>query len=821
MIVTRPIHLACLLLLGAAITLAAAEPEVSLTVEPLPLVVGGEGLVILKSSQGIPEIDAFPALDGLEWSEGRNVMQQTINGRATYMTQYGIRATRAGDLTLPPLTVNVNGQRVGLEQTPLTARQDSNFTLSLRYDGQEEPPASLYVDQELTLDVDLLIAADDVELPRLFFTDLQRFLPRLDLQNVAVRPYEYAPGRHVPFSWEEDSTTLQGRRYTRIRYRSAVWPNGTAPVSGQVVHYVPHTVTSYDRLIQFSRVVYRKLQVSVPSITVKPLPAPDQPGSLNLGLVGDWDLDFTLNHNTARLGEDLELRLTASGHGHVESGVAPALDLPGFTVYEPEITRTSGETDQFDVRWVIIPIRRDARLPALSFLTFDPQAGAYRSQRFQPTLTLVDDQGQVIPPPVTPPAPARPDTAAAPSAPPATAHPEPDLRPLKPLAAAGGLGPATLSRTLALGLAVIGTLAFVILRRRIRRQEALAADPALRRREAARARAAQLLARLQTAPDAALLQAIRDDLQPWLADLRCLPPGLTLGELADRLDDPELAALLRQAEAASFQPAAAVGIDRAALLRRLRAVLTAALLLLPLATYAVSPSDGASAQAAPEAHYRAGHFAAAAEGFRAAIQARPDDPHAWYDLGNCAFQTGDLGAALGAYERAWRLAPRDPDIAMNRQLTRQRLGLPVHVGGGWRASLLSLRDQLAPWDWELAAGLAWFSACLLGGMARRRRLVLLGALLLVVLGGMALGASLWQRQGPWRSGSAVVIRATPLAELPPPAADDAEHPPTGFQTLNVGRELLVLEERDGGALRVQIGPTEGWLRRRDIQITWP
>jgi tetratricopeptide (TPR) repeat protein len=70
--------------------------------------------------------------------------------------------------------------------------------------------------------------------------------------------------------------------------------------------------------------------------------------------------------------------------------------------------------------------------------------------------------------------------------------------------------------------------------------------------------------------------------------------------------------------------------------------------------------------------YDAGKFAEAAAAYE---KIEPKTAHMYYNLGNALFRDGKLGPALLNYERARRLAPREPDILANLKFVQQRLGV--------------------------------------------------------------------------------------------------------------------------------------------------
>ena len=89
--------------------------------------------------------------------------------------------------------------------------------------------------------------------------------------------------------------------------------------------------------------------------------------------------------------------------------------------------------------------------------------------------------------------------------------------------------------------------------------------------------------------------------------------------------------------------------------------------------------------------YDAGKFAEAAAAYE---KIEPKTAHVYYNLGNAWFRQGKLGEAILNYERARRLAPRDPDILANLKFAEQRLGVD-EVNTPPRAIQRFLRSAIA------------------------------------------------------------------------------------------------------------------------------
>jgi len=75
---------------------------------------------------------------------------------------------------------------------------------------------------------------------------------------------------------------------------------------------------------------------------------------------------------------------------------------------------------------------------------------------------------------------------------------------------------------------------------------------------------------------------------------------------------------------------------------------------------------------AANALYDAGRFAEAASAYDRII---PKSAGVYFNLGNAWFRQDKFGLAILNYERAQRLAPRDPDVLANLKFAQQRLAM--------------------------------------------------------------------------------------------------------------------------------------------------
>ena len=178
-------------------------------------------------------------------------------------------------------------------------------------------------------------------------------------------------------------------------------------------------------------------------------------------------------------------------------------------------------------------------------------------------------------------------------------------------------------------------------------------------------------------------------------------------------------------------------------------------------------------------------------------------PEVLFNLGNAYYRHGDLGAAILAYRRAQRLAPRDPDIRANLGFAAQSAGIELPVRKPLAALLLDF--SRAEWlgfgavcFWLLAGALAVWIAWPRFRFVARPTAAVLAALLLLALAGLALHRDLEREpEGVVRLAGQKVLSsplesATPLLAVPAGA-------------------IVRMRENRGTWVEVDLGETRGWL----------
>ncbi|MCX7818208.1 MAG: tetratricopeptide repeat protein [Kiritimatiellae bacterium] len=204
------------------------------------------------------------------------------------------------------------------------------------------------------------------------------------------------------------------------------------------------------------------------------------------------------------------------------------------------------------------------------------------------------------------------------------------------------------------------------------------------------------------------------------------------------------------------------------------------------------------------AAYDGGRYAEAAAIWERALREGADDAALWFNVGNARFRLGRLGAAVAAFRRAWRLAPRDPQILGNLRLAMEAGGASPPRRRWYEEMLERLSVDEARWLgqagwwalWGLLTAARAVGASAAAPWLRRAAVV---AACAAALG----GAAVWH--GRRLDAEHVVVAAGRSAQFAP--LDTAR----AHFTLPLGSVVEVVEVR-GEWRRIRLDGRDGWVR---------
>lgn len=809
--------------LFAAALLGAVEAEV----RPAQPLAGEVFQLLLTGEKEYPVPEKLPEVPGIQWlANSTSRSYRNINGQASYTLGIAAIAARPGAYQIPSFTV-----RNGRGKTAVTPV----VTLKVLADDAESPAdaqaamygkirltedrKTYYLGEEVGLAIDLFIRAD-AQVAGLSYPDLQ-------IPHAVFRNYRQENPENSRFAQPlRRMRTVDGARYTVWSFRTAfrsiaageITPEGSVKVETVVQDRRrsgsrdPFDDDFFSGVFSSRRTTGRTIGLASPGVlTFKPLP-PAPANTLFTGLVGSWQMQFTLEQPAGcKVGEIMTLRLRLVGEGPADLLKLPRIDLTGFRVYPPE---TRKEPGGMTISWQIIPLKPGKNRLQLALASFDPVSGQYQTASLDRELEAK-------------PAERLPDTAVAVAAAvPQTAAPAGDVRGPEPESAdrnstllylkkAPGTpesrpdGSAMLPFYIL--LLVAGPLVWLIACVIRRRSEQLENSESLRRKQRAKAAAGPLCRRLkQPCTDDRWEDLFRREVPPLLADHLDLPPGISAGELAEKVEDPTLASALRYAGKNAYLPGVSAGItDRDAVVKALKKLFV---LLLFAALLPLGADDFSEAGKA----YDKGDFARAESLYSQFLQQWGSSANALYNLGCAAYMNGRPAAALRYFDEALRLAPRDSAILENLNAAHARLGQNPEGRVNSPADLLIFcRDILRPDGWLLTACIAWcFFFCIL---ACRRKIAapawnsMAAAAGVVMI--LALTAYFAQIRSVYAPDRAFIMDGgTRMRSLPA----DIGTPEGG---LAPGQEVKILEER-GDYVLIRCGHLQGWIPAEDCRRIW-
>jgi hypothetical protein len=391
--------LASLLWLGWGVPASAQSPTARARISPQTAYVG-EALSYVITLDDVKEADAptIQPVDGLRFSYaggGPNSQISIINGRRseshTYVIQYTVVATRAGDFEIPPQTVMVGGApvRTNAAQFRIVEPPESE-KFALRATVER---SSLYVGEPTTLQVTWYIAAQ----PRSFefIGDLDG-LPLESYAKTNPRTRNNPDQATALFDGEQvtgdvGQETLDGQAYTTFTIERTIVPTRAGEIE------IPPITVAFDEVVgtrgsgifRDERTERRVARSRPVTLNVRPLPMEGRPANFN-GLIGRYDIGAVAEPLDVNVGDPISLRAVVTGPEPLARVPAPDIeDDPSFLEdFKPSPDGWSGATTPGGARTFTTTVRAtnesvDA-IPPIELPYFDTELGEYRVARSNP-----------------------------------------------------------------------------------------------------------------------------------------------------------------------------------------------------------------------------------------------------------------------------------------------------------------------------------------------------------------------------------------------------------------------------------------------------
>lgn len=778
--------------------------------------------ISVRGAQGAqPKV---PTVDGLRFDGPSTEMSTTIVNNQINQSlnfKYAVTPSRMGEFTIPAIQVDVGGKQLFTEPVQVTIVKNAteeqwknSLFARVRFE-----PKKMYLGQVAPLDV-YLYAREDVPLR-------------------GVGGFQYnAEGLGYRFgqNLKQGKQVINGERFNVYVLEGAVTPEKTGslpfgPCAMQTQLRIERKGANADPFFApfFGTAEYKDVPVVTDEIVIEvlPLPAEGRPPEF-AGAVGQWKLEVTAKPTEVAVGDPITLTIKISGDGNIDTVPLPKFDLgDDFKTYDPTTKTTKNDLNTAGERiFEQVLVARDAtvkQLPEIRLAYFDPIAGSYVVRRHEATPLLVKS-GSGTGPTIVGGGPApRPKEKLG-----------EDIVYLK-----GDLGTAIAKPPLVGSAAfwvwnAVPVLAFVGAVTWKRRTDRLRGDVAYARRSRAAKQARKLLTEAKSFDD---LQRI---MQNYLGNRLNIPEsGITASVVTEHLEPRgvdgalgnRVRGIFETCDSARFAGGGTgTGVDAlrsevervidelernqsASTKANVSSSLGTALVLLLLGSFSSLASTGEDFKMANQL-YDAGKFAEASALYE---KIEPKTAHVFFNLGNAHYRESQVGKAILCYERARRLAPRDPDILANLKFAQEKLG--VDAANRPASAAQRIAEQvfhsrtLNEWIGQEIAAL-WVSllSVALAIWTRSARAICIGVTIVASLWlSFALTAIGYQMREDQAAPKAILIAKQTEARFAP-LADSTVH----FK-LTEGTRVSIREDRGAWLYVERADGQDGWVKSDTLE----
>lgn len=411
-----------LLTLAATLSLvvARAQGDVSFEINTPLIVTAGEMFrVEFVLTNGTPDKDSFqtPSFEGLEVLAGPTTATgrsfQSINGvsssKTTYTITYVVLAQTAGNLTISPAEVKVDGKRYTTKATPIEV-----VAQSARRDEQAAAEQGTAVQSQIAQDDILLrlnLSRQEVYQGEPIRASLTLYTRAsiAGFEDVKLPSFNGFWSQELPTDgYSATRQTVDGKVYdSQIIKEYLLYPQQSGQLTIEstdltaIAQVVMRSSRTFDPFFGGGSEIYnvpRKLSTGTLKVNVKPLPE-GAPASF-AGAVGSFTMDTENPPLSLRANSAASYVVTINGTGNLTFLQAPKLSLPtSFELYDVRSTesiRSSSAGTSGYRRFEYPFIARsegEYDLQPIEFSFFSPERGVYVTLQSAPIKLTISPDG--------------------------------------------------------------------------------------------------------------------------------------------------------------------------------------------------------------------------------------------------------------------------------------------------------------------------------------------------------------------------------------------------------------------------------------------
>ncbi len=349
------------------------------------------------------------SVDGPQIGQSTNSFTQIINGRISSSEtvnmkfNFTVTSSKAGQATIGPFTVDVDGKRQALEGVDVEFGQleedpDMHLEVSL-------PRKKIFVGEKVPLTIRWLFSGDRNSL-QYAFSNLQIRSPLFeqfdfdDAQPTTRTTLSIATAQGlVDIDADVSQVQRDGTDYVAITGQRTLIAANPGEIKDVRVTSRTQRVTQWGRDFfgdSRPRDSRAALASSEPlSFEIVPIPMVNRPDSFGGAVGSGFSIDVAANRSVVRVGDPISLDITLRGDGNVEQlalpGLSKALDPALFQLpAEVPSGNFTGGAKQFKVS-VRVNDKSVSQLPAIPFSWFDPREETFVTASSKPIALQVTD----------------------------------------------------------------------------------------------------------------------------------------------------------------------------------------------------------------------------------------------------------------------------------------------------------------------------------------------------------------------------------------------------------------------------------------------
>jgi hypothetical protein len=407
-------------MLSAAASNSAAAVRVYAKVDAETTIYPGDEFaysIVVEGGARPSKIDVSPLAQFNPRPAGSGTSMQTVNDRTTiaYSENYAITAGKAGKMTLPPVTVVVDGQtyttnpvEVTVSQPGTTDRISVGFTVSEK---------RCYVGQPIVMTVKWIVTAQ-VE-PGAFdvpvFKSDDFYIEDLS-EPAAAQAAQQAAIHGVPVTITGDRQLIKGMEARIISFSKVLIPKRAGRIRLDPITVSTNMAVGRVRTGDFFnpyQIKYNRVSVQSDPVELEVLPLSEtgKPPQF-YGLVGQYTISASATPTKVSVGDPITLTIRIGGNPYLKPVQWPQLEqiaeLAGsFKIPAEKASPTIENGSKIFTQTIRANNDRVAQIPPIPLAYFDPQKGRYVVSKTDPiklevsptkVLTNADVQGTVSTP---------------------------------------------------------------------------------------------------------------------------------------------------------------------------------------------------------------------------------------------------------------------------------------------------------------------------------------------------------------------------------------------------------------------------------------